>query len=348
MPSHPLPPLHGVVSPLAIGGAIVALLLELIFAASYIGALHRPQPHDVPYGVVAPPAIAPTVLRQLRTGGGSAFKVTGEDSAAALMRAIDQRSLYGGLVFTPRGLQLIVADAASLTAAQALTAFAQGVATAQNVPLSVRHTYLLPSGDTRGLSAVYLVFAWVFGGYLCGTILSTLRGYTYVSRRHALLRILLLAGYAVLSGIFGAAIAEPLTGALAGDFVQLATIGTLLVFAVTAATMAIQLLLGIAGTLVAMIAFVLLGNPSSGGVFPPEFLPGFWRAIGPWLPNAAGFTLVRNTLYFGGVAVGGAILVLTVYALAGVALLLAFANRRRSSSPVGGEAEIATAAAAGA
>jgi hypothetical protein len=107
------------------------------------------------------------------------------------------------------------------------------------------------------------------------------------------------AGYAILSGLLGAAIAEPLTGALTGDFVQLAAIGALLVFAVTAATIAIQLLLGIAGTLVAMIAFVLLGNPSSGGVFPPEFLPGFWRAIVPWLPNVAAFTLVRNTMYFG-------------------------------------------------
>jgi hypothetical protein len=44
-----------------------------------------------------------------------------EPSVAALHRDIDQRKIYGGLVITPRGAQLIVADAAGLTAAQALT-----------------------------------------------------------------------------------------------------------------------------------------------------------------------------------------------------------------------------------
>lgn len=359
MQSSPLPPpvfpagpapatSRWTISPIAIGGVFVALALQLIFAISYIGALHEPQPHDVPYGVVAPPQVAAAVLQQLRVGGGSAFTATSEPSTAALLHALDERSLYGGLVFTPRGIQLIVADAAGLAPTQALTAFAQGVATAQKAPLSIQHTHVLPPADSRGLSAVYLVFAWVFGGYLCATVLSTVRGTGYVNRLHALTRILLLAGYAIVSGILGAVVAEPLSGALSGDFAQLAAIGALLVFSVAAVTMALQLLLGVAGTLVAMIAFVLLGNPSSGGVFPPEFLPGFWRVIGPWLPNAAGFTLVRNTVYFGGNAVGGAIVLLAVYALAGSALLIVFAARGRQRSPLGGQLELAIATAASA
>jgi len=57
-------------------------------------------------------------------------------------------------------------------------------------------------------------------------------------------------------------------------------------------------------------------------------LPGFWRAIGPWLPNAAGFTLLRNTLYYGGHNFGSAIPVLGIYMVAGAALLLVFGSSR--------------------
>ena len=120
------------ISPIAVGGVFVALALQLIFAISYIGALHEPAPHGVPFGVVAPPQVAATVLHQLRVGGGSAFNATSEPSMTALLHALDERSLYGGLVFTPRGIHLIVADAAGLAAEQALTAFAQGIATARN------------------------------------------------------------------------------------------------------------------------------------------------------------------------------------------------------------------------
>jgi len=98
----------------------------------------------------------------------------------------------------------------------------------------------------------------------------------------------------------------------------------------------------------ALIAFVLIGNPASGGIVPEQFLPGFWRSVGPWLPNRAGFTLLRNVLYFDGNDITRALIVLAAYTLIGIVLLLAFAERKRpmmlGDDP---EAQLAAAAAAG-
>jgi hypothetical protein len=188
---------------LAIGAAIAALVLQMIFAASYIGALHDPKPKDVPIGIVAPEQVAPGLVEQINTLSNGALKPRIEASVDDLRQAIDQVEVYGGIVLTPEGATLIVADAASLTAAQTLNVFAQGFAAGQNITLTVEHVHSLSPGDPRGLSTTYLVISWVFGGYFCATVLSTLRGTRYASRRHALLRIGLLAGYALLSGLGG-------------------------------------------------------------------------------------------------------------------------------------------------
>jgi hypothetical protein len=330
---------------LAIGAAIAALVLQVIFAASYIGALHDPTPKDVPIGIVASDRIAPDLITTLSNG---ALKPRIEVSVDDLRQAIDQVEVYGGIVLTPGGVTLIVADAASLTAAQTLNVFAQGFAAGQNITLTVEHVHPLSPGDPRGLSTTYLVISWVFGGYFCATVLSTLRGTGYASRKHALLRIGLLAGYAVLSGLLGALVADTWIGAITGHFWGIALVGAFVVFAVAVATMGLQLVLGIAGTGIVLIAFVLIGNPASGGIVPEQFLPGFWRSVGPWLPNGAGFTLLRNVLYFDGNDITRAVTVLASYTLIGIVLLLVFAERKRpmtlGDDP---ESQLAAAAAAG-
>jgi hypothetical protein len=75
-------------------------------------------------------------------------------------------------------------------------------------------------------------------------------------------------------------------------------------------TVAVQSLLGIMGGGVAILLFVVLGNPASGGPAATPPLPGFWRMIGPYLPTGAGTDLVRNIAYFDGNATTRPLLVL--------------------------------------
>jgi Protein of unknown function (DUF3533) len=333
---------------LAIGGAVVALILQAIFIASYVGALHDPKPHEaLAFGIVAPPQVAEALVSQISTQAAGIIDPAAMADEAALRDAIADQEVYGGLIVSQTGAKLLVADATGSAAVTTLTTFATGLATAQNMPLEVEHTHPLDTGDPRGLTLVYLVFGWVFGGYFCATVLTTLIGTGYRDRTHSMLRLALLAGYAVVSGIVGALlVGSGGFDAIDGHFLGLVLAGALLVFAVGASTIALQLLLGIAGTGLVLILFVLLGNPSSGGVVPAEFLPGFWRAIGGWLPNAAGFELARSITYFDGANLTRPILILLAYAVTGSALLVFFADRKRPELlDVGSEAELATGAA---
>jgi uncharacterized phage infection (PIP) family protein YhgE len=129
-------------------------------------------------------------------------------------------------------------------------------------------------------------------------------------------------------------------GALTGHFWQLSGIGTLVVFAAGASTVALQCLLGVVGIGIgiAILVFVVLGNPSAGGAYPNALLPPFWRGIGPWLPPGAGTTAVRNTVYFyfSGHHVTGPLWVLGTCAGAGALVALAVSallTHRRLARP---------------
>ena len=59
-----------------------------------------------------------------------------------------------------------------------------------------------------------------------------------------------------------------------------------------------ELLAGpIYGTGLAIIAFVVLGNPSAGGPFPRSFMPPFWDHVGAWLPPGIGTDGIRGVVY---------------------------------------------------
>jgi hypothetical protein len=200
----------------------------------------------------------------------------------------------------------------------------------------------LPAGDPRGLTLFYLTVALIFGGYFAATIVTTLVGPRSRSHRAAALRAGALLVFSLLTGFLTAVVVGPLIGAVSGHVAQMGAVGSLVVFAAAMATSALQALLGVAGTLVALIAFVLLGNPSAG-LYPGSFLPGFWGAIGPWLPGGAGLSALRESVYFDSVGVGGRLGLLAVYAVGGAAITVALGWRRGLRVP---EAEIATAAGA--
>jgi hypothetical protein len=79
---------------------------------------------------------------------------------------------------------------------------------------------------------------------------------------------------------------------------------------------------------------VLIGNPFSGVGSAPEMLPAPAGWLGQLMPPGAGGNLLRSTGFFDGAAAGGFVAVLSVWALAGFALMGAAALRRRKPVPV--------------
>ena len=93
----------------------------------------------------------------------------------------------------------------------------------------------MPASDPTGISAFFLVIAWMLGGYVGATTLGMmLGGVRSPILRHAAKRLGLLAGYAAISGFFGALLIGPAMGVVPGYNLALASVGTLLTLAAAA------------------------------------------------------------------------------------------------------------------
>ncbi|MFG2982628.1 DUF3533 domain-containing protein [Streptomyces sp. NPDC048258] len=308
------------------------LALQLAFITSYIGAFHHPKPSEIPIAVTAPLAqVAERSAEQLAALPGKPLDPrTAEDEAAAV-RLIRNRDVDGALIIDPAGRtdRLLVASGAGASLSQALEAVVGAVEKAQGRTVQVTDVAPAHEGDSRGLSAFYLVVGWCVGGYLCAAILAISAGARPANSARAVIRLGALLVYAIVAGLLGAVIAGPVLDALPGSLMGLWGLGTLVVFAVGAITLAFQGLAGVVGIGLAILLVVVLGNPSAGGAYPYPLLPPFWRAIGPALPPGAGTYAARSITYFSGNGAGGPMLVLAGWAVLGSAVTVACAVFRR-------------------
>ncbi|SHM32640.1 YhgE/Pip domain-containing protein [Actinacidiphila paucisporea] len=297
------------------------LILELAFVVSYIGAFHSPKPSRIPLAVVAPaqPQARAAVVGKLNGLPGRPLSARPADSLSQARGMVLDRSVQAALVVGPaRGPdRLLVASAGGPAGVQSL----QSVFHKVNGPgraLTVVDLRPPNPADGRGLSSFYLVVGVIVGGYLASAALAMSYGARPANPHRTAIRLGALAVLSVLSGLGGAIVADSVFGALTGHFWSLWWIAALITFATAAAGMAFQVLLGSAGIAVSVLIFVVLGNPSAGGVYPASLLPPFWRDLGPALPNGAGVTLVRNYSYFGGHDTATAWWVLSAWAVGGV------------------------------
>ncbi|WP_373562644.1 DUF3533 domain-containing protein [Streptomyces sp. sk226] len=308
------------------------LLLQLGFALSYMGAFHAPEPHKVPITLVAPSAVERELVARLVALPGDPLQVTPVESRAqARARLLDRRT-DAALVVDPasRADTLIVASAGGPSATTAAVEILREVARAQDRTIVVRDIRPPAAGDSRGLSSFYIVLSWTIGGYLAASALNMAAGSKKPTLRRTLVRLAAMLPYGFVSGIGGAIIVGPVLDCLPGAFWELVGIGTLVVFASGAVGVALQSVAGTVGLGLTILIFTILGNPSSGGVYPASLLPPFWSAIGQALPPGAGTTVVRNTVYFDGNATTGALWILGAWAFGGVVVAILAAALRAS------------------
>lgn len=340
------------VAPRTLALVLGTLLLGLGFIYSYVAAFHDPTPHDITVDVAA----------QGTAGGGAAGKRAEgavEQTVAALdsldghpvdARAVDSpddvRAAVtdgdsdAGLVIDPTSKRdhLYVASGGGTAVVSAVDTIVSQVADSRGRTYATTDLVPLADGDAKGLTGFYLAVGWVVGGYLVASLLGVTEGARPRTRRGAAVRLGLLAPYAVALGFGGALIAGPGLGAWEGHLWSLGMVGSLTVFGVAAATVAMQVLLGTLGIGVAVLLFVVLGNPSAGGPYPDSLLPSFWSGIGPFIPTGAATQLVRDTVYFGADGQGWQLWVLAAYVVLGVTVTIAM-TRGRDRTPAHRDAE---------
>ncbi|MFF9818808.1 DUF3533 domain-containing protein [Streptomyces sp. NPDC014006] len=322
------------VTPRATLLVIAVLALQLLFIASYVGALHNPNPRDVPFGVVAPPAVAGQAVTRLDHLPGSPLDPRALPDAATARHQIENRDIDGALVIDPAGRTdtLLVASGGGRVLATVLENLTTALEASQQ--RAIRTVDVAPASrtDFNGLTSFYLVVGWCVGGYLCASILAISTGARPANPRRAVIRLGALALVAVVGGLGGAIIVGPILDALPGSVPALWGLGALITFAVGAATLALQELFGIVGIGLAILLVVIAGNPSAGGAFPLPLLPPFWQVIGPALPPGAGTWAARSIAYFNSNDMTTALLTLGAWALAGIVITLV-ASRVRHGQP---------------
>jgi hypothetical protein len=299
---------------------LAAVVFQLALVASFTGAEARPELHQVTVGLVGTAQASPAVGYQHVA------------SAAAARQAVRDGTLPAALVVSGDHETLITSEAAGLTLTAAIEQVATAQAAAAHASLAVADVRPLPPGDPRGLATFLLVLGWIIGGYLGMTLLSRALGARARGLRGTATLAAWTAAYAVASAGLGVLVTDPFLGAVTGHPWALLGAGTLIVFAAAMTTAALLSLFGMAGIIVAVVAFVVLGNPTSGGSVPAQMLSAGYRVVGEVLPNSAGISLVHAIQYFGGNGTGHPILVLALYAAIALAVCCARACRQRPAA----------------
>jgi len=317
------------------------LLIQLGFILSYVGAFHHPTPHRAPVLVVAPAAVSARLVGELNSLPGDPLQASASTGRAGALVALRHGSTSGALLVDPAGRRdsLLVAGGGGAALASAVQEVIAAAEAARGRAVTVTDVVPAQPGDARGLSGFYLVIGWLVGGYLVSALLSLTAGARPASTRRALIRLIALVPYALLSGLGGTLIVGPLLGALTGHFLAIWALGALLVYCAAAVTIAFQVMLGTLGVGLTLLLFVVLGNPSAGGAYPAPLLPGFWRAISPAIPNGAGVQALRRIVYFGSYHLASNLIVIAAYTLAGIAVAVGgsslVARRAKAGRPVG-------------
>ncbi|WP_314173684.1 ABC transporter permease [Streptomyces winkii] len=320
----PRPRFRALVAVLLLAPLVVGLAL---WAFAWPAA--RTAPRDLPVGVAGSPAAVAAVEQKL-SADEDAFEVHRYGDEAAARDAIERREIYGAVVATPKGPRALTASAASPVVAQALQQMASGhppsgtaPGTAPGAASGAADVVPAPKADPRGAALSSSVLPMAIGGVAAGAMVVTLglRG----TRAFAG-----LLGAAALVGAVAAGITHSWLDVLTGDWwAESASFG-LISLAVSAGVAGLGTLLGPAGIGLGAMTMVLFGNPFSGVTSAPEMLPRPLGEVGQWLPPGAGGTLLRSVGFFDGQAVDSPVLVLTVWAVAGLTLVTIGGLRRQS------------------
>ncbi|GIF47118.1 hypothetical protein DFJ67_7254 [Asanoa ferruginea] len=304
------------------GPLFLALLVGVGFIAAFVGALHNPQPNAVPVGVVRGDQTAQRLLAAVASQTRQLRAIEYDDPAAA-DRAVHRDEVYSALASSPGGLSLTVATAAS-PAAVAVTAGVLGVAAQRaGIPLTVTDVVPVNPDDPRGVVPFYLAVGLVIGGYFGGIALSLALGTVPRTVARAGVRIGGLAIHAILLALAGTLIVGPGLGIWHQNLFGLFGAGTLLAYAAALFATAVQSWLARLGTTLIILLVVVLGNPGSGGIYPPEFLPSFFRGIHEWDLPGLGADLIRSVIYFPAGTAAWTAGKLAIWAVASVAVFLA-------------------------
>ena len=310
----------------AIAGPVIAGLVVLVTLLGLIGtAIRDPRPHDIPVGVVGPPAAVQPLTDAMASKSPGTFDFTTYSSEANGRAALDAEDVDGVLILGGGPPHLVVAGASGDAQSGLITAVFSAAFAAQGAPLSVEVVHAYASGDPHGLILFFLVLATIISTFVSQVVLLVRGGSAGLGTR-----LVATAAWAVLAGAAGVGMAAWLVGGY--DTTTAAAMGGLLAltaFAIGTVVAGFAMWLGAPGIGLTGLVVVLLDLISSGGPAGPQFLPDAYRAISPWMPAGEVAGALRSVLYFNGDAATRPVLMLAGWLVAGLVLMVIGAATRR-------------------
>ncbi|MET8970139.1 hypothetical protein ABZX80_18530 [Streptomyces hydrogenans] len=333
-----------------LGHLLTPLLMCLGMGLAYLGAFHAPEPHDLRVDIVGSGPTTQVLAQNLQDKAAGGLDVRTVPDRATAATALTRQDSYGAYIPGDHP-ELLVASASSDTSAMAVEKVFTRVAAGQDAPLKVTDLAPTASGDPTGQGVFFLLVAVSIGAYASVAVIGA-AGAALPMRVRALLAA-------------GTSLAVSLIGTLfAGPVFHLVDHGLAGVWALSWLYAAGILLIGIGlhtylrrwTTLGVMVLFVMLNFTSSGGIYRPELQPGFFGSLHAFWNGAGLVEGIRGHVYFDGHGLGGNVLVLALWFLAGV-LLVTLAGRtearrtaltaaRTATAPVHGQPERKKAAEA--
>ncbi|MFF8382261.1 hypothetical protein ACF053_01225 [Streptomyces kanasensis] len=300
-----------------LGHLLTPLLMCVGMGLAYLGAFHAPAPDHLRVDVVGSGPSARVLAQTLQDEGAGALDVRTVADRGDAVTALRERSGFGAFVPGAHP-ELLVASASSDTTAMAVEKVFTEVAAAQDAPLKVTDVAPLSDGDPTGQGVFFLLVALSIGSYASVAVIGG-AGAVLPMR----VRALLAAGMSLVVSLVGALFAGPVFHLVDRGLGGLWAMAWLYSAGILLIGVGLHTYLKRWTTLGVMVLFVMLNFTSSGGIYRPELQPGFFASLHAFW-NGAGFVEgARAHVYFDGHALGGHVLVLLLWFLAGVALMVA-------------------------
>ncbi|AOS64084.1 ABC-2 transporter permease [Actinoalloteichus hymeniacidonis] len=309
--------------------SLIIAVFGALFVASYSIAMGDPHAHAVPIGVVGDASDKERLRGAIDAATGARFEAVDVDSRDAAVEAIGQQRLYGALLMGEDHAELLISSASGASMARIIGQDTTAIEASLGTRLTVLDLHPLSQKDPAGLVLFYMALASTIIGFV-GAIQTRVN-----------------AGGLTLAGELGwdatrAVLAGLLISVTVGPALGLERFPVLWVWAVLAATMFIvgavysifRILFGNSwGLLPTWVLFVLISNPSSGGVVAPELLPSFYEFMGRWLPTGATVRALRDLTYFPDAIHAEPYLVLGCWLLGAPILFVLLRRRRFGTGP---------------
>ncbi|MFJ3212555.1 carboxypeptidase regulatory-like domain-containing protein [Streptomyces flaveolus] len=282
------------------------------FLVCYMIPFHAPQPHDVDVAVSGPVAAA-EIRAGLDEKAPGAFDITPVKNAEEARHQVENRDVSAAFAMDADHATLYVAKSNGMMLESTVTSVFTPVAEQAGVTLKTVDLAPTADGDATGSGLFYVAMVWNVVPYIA--VMMLMRA-TSLSRREKLTTLAVLGaatsavGYAVAVGL---------------DVIPNEPVAMLYAFMLTQAVawtvyglvpFVRQYIPG-----VAVVLFVLLSIPSSGGAVPYQMVPGFFRWLHPVMPLGNLIDALHGVLYFDGKGLVRPTVLLLVWMAIGAALI---------------------------